>query len=240
MLYTVYIPKKQGESNEFCITSVIKEYLKLNQCCDGVICAPGYSSKTQNNHIEFWEKTFPEEIIKDRNFKAWVLEGMNGVATNKSFMDAVRLINHIDFINPGKNSGNDHRKMMAFFRSSHMIPENNGLDKQSFLESIEIDSVLIGSSNQSYNTYLKKPAAKGETDIMLIAANNRSTSGNAIWKFVENVSSYDLNEMDNIIGESVQAWEALLNQVRITSDIAPKEFKIDRSFLKEIAKEMVL
>ena len=74
------------------------------------------------------------------------------------------------------NALKDHSKMLFFLDPSSV---NGGLlnqkegdieleEAQSLLKGCEVKAVLIGSSNQSYNTYFKDPADKGEADVFMI------------------------------------------------------------------------
>ena len=237
MLYAIYIPKKKGETEEFNVTKVIKEYLKLNSCCDGVICSPGYSNRTASNHIEFWKRTFPKDIVGARNFKSWIIDGMNSVTGTTEFKEAAKKINHISFINEGWHTKKDHRKMIAFFSPETDDSDDTKRYGHKFFELNSIDAILIGSSNQSYNTYLRTPANKGESDLMLIATENTSSSDDSLKEFVENVTGPD---MRSDFGQTIENWAMLLRNVRITKDITPKGYDTDKKFLTDIAKEMVL
>lgn len=74
------------------------------------------------------------------------------------------------------NALKDHSKML-FFLDPHSVngelfkqnKEDMELeDAQLLLKSCNVKAVLIGSSNQSYNTYFKDPADKGEADVFMI------------------------------------------------------------------------
>lgn len=74
------------------------------------------------------------------------------------------------------NAMKDHSKML-FFLDQHSVNgrlfnQNNKdmelEEAQLLLNGCKVKAVLIGSSNQSYNTYFKDPADKGEADVFMI------------------------------------------------------------------------
>ena len=87
MLYIVYIPKRKGSDesddgkNLTNIVRVIQEYLKMRPSCSGVICAPGYMSKSDNTISNYWGQTFTEDVLKSNN---------SGVSKSRKLM--VRLL----------------------------------------------------------------------------------------------------------------------------------------------------
>lgn len=256
MLYIVYIPKRKGPDesddgkNLTNIVRVIQEYLKMRPSCSGVICAPGYMSKSDKNISNYWEQTFTEDVLKSNNSgvsksRKLIVRLLNGVSNedivdkNKKFLDGST---RFELINGGETSKKDHRKMMLFFSTDKSgINADNDAD---FLKQITIGAVLIGSSNQSFSTYNKLPAVKGEADVLLIAAEDKHSGGSELEQFLYNVSDSNIKQYD--IDTATQNWKTLLNNnCRITKDITPKELiddkKMidDRAFLHELAKEVL-
>lgn len=63
----------------------------------------------------------------------------------------------------------DHRKMMCFFtRKSSFRGVIDTHNLEEFIDSICVNAVLIGSSNQSKATYFDKFASKGEADVFIL------------------------------------------------------------------------
>ena len=256
MLYIVYIPKRKGPDesddgkNLTNIVRVIQEYLKMRPSCSGVICAPGYMSKSDTTISDYWKQTFSEDVLKSNNPSAseprkLIVRLLNGVSNedivdkNKKFLDG---LTRFELINGGETSKKDHRKMMLFFHAKHNeIDADNDAD---FLKQIKIGAVLIGSSNQSFSTYNKLPANKGEADVLLIAAEDKYSGGSELEQFLYNVSDSNIKQYD--IDTATQNWKTLLNNnCRITKDITPKELIDDKNmtddgvFLHKLAEEVL-
>lgn len=172
MIYTFFMKKFQKDKAPFPTTLLVKKYLKLYGQNDIVISFPGYMGTTSKSIGKFLSKMcFPTNT--------YFTVGMNG--KNQMKLKSNVQDYHNSFFNKIKNINKplkDHSKMLFFLDSSSV---NRGLfnqnkedveleEAQSLLKGCKVKAVLIGSSNQSYNTYFKNPADKGEADVFMINA----------------------------------------------------------------------
>lgn len=168
----IYIPKYEKEKVPFKITLIIQKVI-VNEMIDGLIFMPGYMSSSLSTI-----QNFVVEMRKIGVDKKTILlfNGMNGgllLPSSQSVRDEhlnqYRQRNKTIKITQNKNLA-DHRKMLFFFKEK--IPLSNDLnlsidEYQSFLSSITIVGMLIGSSNQSFATYFTT-ARKGEADLLML------------------------------------------------------------------------
>lgn len=172
MIYTFFMKKFQKDKAPFPTTLVVKEYLNLYGQNDIVISFPGYMGTTSKSIGKFLSKMcFPTNT--------YFTVGMNGKNQMK-FKSNVQNY-HNSFFNKIKNINKplkDHSKMLFFLDPSsvnrglfNQNKEDVELEKaQSLLKGCKVKAVLVGSSNQSWNTYFKDPADKGEADVFMINA----------------------------------------------------------------------
>lgn len=180
-MYTLYIPKYEGDSIAFAITSVIRSFVNIlpDEC--NMLMAPGFMS-TGASTI----KHFIDELEKDTTGGRKVIyiglfHGMNGYYNVSSVSPAVPIRDyHLNYIGASKHlreitisckKRRDHRKMIFFCHYPGEVPSK--IDKDNFeeyLRLITIDGILMGSSNQSDKTYYGGAsgiADKGEADILM-------------------------------------------------------------------------
>lgn len=170
MIYTFFMKKFQKDKAPFPTTLVVKEYLNLYGQNDIVISFPGYMGTTSKSIGKFLSKMcFPTNT--------YFTVGMNG--KNQMKLKSNVQDYHNSFFNQIKNINKplkDHSKMLFFLDPNSV---NGGLlnqkegdielkDARLLLKGCTVKAVLIGSSNQSYNTYFKDPADKGEADVFMI------------------------------------------------------------------------
>lgn len=178
-LYTVYLPKVKGERLlDRKINILFKEFSQGLSCiCNGkytVISSPGYLSRSDKEIENFF--THLSDILLGTSISLGFLKGMNSLDTIKKhyiIMDRLSCASESPFhfrrllLNLDENS-DDHRKMLFFLTHDEMIDEIvtvKTIDK--FLESISVNGVLIGSSNQSNSSYFDNNAKKGEADVFM-------------------------------------------------------------------------
>ncbi|MBR6984118.1 MAG: hypothetical protein IKH75_11460 [Ruminococcus sp.] len=176
-MYTVFIPKYEYDSTPFRITKVISTFMK-NSCCDCIISSPGYLSTTSNT-IKTFLANLNRDINNSKKIYISFLNGMNGARllsnNNTIRQEHVSLLGTTGYLYPLITNCidyKDHRKMMFFIDCNGNVP--GVLDKNnynSFIDSSRLLGVLIGSSNQSLNTYYggsnSRSADKGEADILM-------------------------------------------------------------------------
>ncbi|MBQ8975834.1 MAG: hypothetical protein IJ078_00200 [Succinivibrionaceae bacterium] len=186
MLELLYIPKYKGEKQLFKIGQVVS--LVFEELCNrtlkfpfGIIMSPGYLSTTQNTIHEYVNK-FLKVVNHQNKFRqmyAGLFVGMNGgINVNKQSNTILdqhlcefksKQINQLMFKSKPKNK--DHRKMIFFFVFKSdpkvFLPSTiTKTDIHSFTENISVEYMLVGSSNQSNNTYYSSTASHGEADIL--------------------------------------------------------------------------
>ena len=201
-MYSLYIPKYKNDKPEFLITKVVKQickniclYKQENSNYNfGLFMVPGYLSTTTSTVSSFVNQ-FPSQQQNQFNVTPYVddigiFDGMNG----KKFVDyknkdqhgtdIILSIHKKLFSNMGyhfiefktKQIVADHRKILFFFkydRNDYAIPQTFGsCDIAEFMSKVEVEFLIIGSSNQSYTTYFggcqtNSPSAdKGEADVL--------------------------------------------------------------------------
>lgn len=185
MLYINYLPKIQGENPDFKIVVSLKKCMKLYSGNNNIISSPGYlSSKT---YVHDFVNEF-SNIVPDGN-KIYIgyFKGMNRIS-GSAVMNIIdehykemQNMGKFEKLNMKISNRPDHRKMMfiygikaqPLFDFKTDILDVNSQDK--FLESIIVNAVLLGSSNQSYSTYYggkNRQADKGEADVLLFTLDN--------------------------------------------------------------------
>ncbi|MGN0643050.1 MAG: hypothetical protein ACI4JJ_07870 [Huintestinicola sp.] len=205
-MYTVYIPKYQGEKPDFLITKVLSKYMDSTGYTNNIILSsPGYMSTT-NNTIDEYLSRFENEIINLREkINMCIFNGMNGTRKTYPSGPTIREAHenritrsvYLNLISVNCSAKIDHRKMMFFIRFLTNTNNYNNLNLnnyQEFLRNIEVHGVLIGSSNQSLNTYFggshSLQADKGEADILMFTEDDAAHGM---------LDSEGVDEMNNII-----------------------------------------
>ena len=194
-LFLTYIPKVKGESVDFRIVDVIKTCMKFYPNGNNIISSPGYMSKTLKSISDFvnnFQKIVPSKEI----IRIGYLKGLTGTVKPGSLniIDEHynKLIGTKKFqkINIKMSNKSDHRKMIFFFGINNTPSFNfssdtlNKKNVQKFLDSISVNAILLGSSNQSYNTYYGgsvKKADKGEADILMFIEDNINQSNDSMF-----------------------------------------------------------
>lgn len=189
-VYSLYIPKYAKDKSLFLVTRIVhllaKHHIDLNHPF-GILMAPGYLSCSYKTIREFTER-FPLDFpVGNSEVYIGIFKGMNsnngtmgyksGLTIHKVHSGFYKQKNYRFITLCWKNDITDHRKMLFFFtlKNSPIIPYIQRSDISKFINNIDVDYVLIGSSNQSMNTYFgnnKGIADKGEADLLLF--NDRS------------------------------------------------------------------
>ena len=152
-MYSVIIKKNENDYSPFGVNLVLSHYISSFGKDDILVAYPGYQS-TKKDTIDCLcaelRKIAPSNSI-------YFAKGMNGQATEKTTGKTIHDC-HIPTIDPLCFGNTDHTKCIAFVDKGALTANN-----------IITKALLIGSSNISYNTYIKSPAPKGEMDVLLIA-----------------------------------------------------------------------
>lgn len=186
-MYTLYIPKYKGDNPPHFVKTVvnaISQYCLDKNSPFGIFMAPGYLSQSEHT-IQDFTSDFPFSSLNNspiKNSYLGIFRGMNSqniITLNNGQPDTILNVHSKEYKNIGNNWINlsckahkeDHRKMLFVFSLDYSCKTTIPLkiDKtniDAFLKLVNVNFVLIGSSNQSHNTYFTH-ATKGEADILL-------------------------------------------------------------------------
>ena len=236
MIYSIFMRKIQGESVPFPTTIVVQEYIdKFVKDNDIVITFPGYmSNKNKTIHNFISAINFPQNT----HFTV----GMNGARIVKTTGVTIQEEHNKNFtlkVSGLVPSQRDHAKMMFFFDNDQPLTNINVTQ----LLTMNVKAVLLGSSNQSQNTYFNLTADKGEADIFLfegryIAHDEQINE--------ENIENRVKNFHQNIIRGETRFWEpfrtinADYNIEKLNDEIIlMKDLGVHRDLLNKIFKESI-
>ena len=91
-MYTLYLPKYQGDPWEYLITKTIKEYMQVIDYDCVILLSPGYLSKT-NNTIKMFVDKFSNTLTpcgKAGIPQIGIFNGMNGSQKTSSSSNTIR------------------------------------------------------------------------------------------------------------------------------------------------------
>lgn len=174
MLYTIFIKKNENEKVNV-LSQLVEEYYRLNPNMF-ILGWPGYIGKSQSS-IDDFAKIFTtaNPIPNGFFFKPLNETMLNSGITNTNYLNSTFGNNQLN-----QKGLKDHSKIMAFLELNNPYNKstiNDEISNHNFI----VKCLVIGSSNQSANTYCKSPAQKGEMDVMMVDFNN----DNEIKAFVE-------------------------------------------------------
>lgn len=179
-MYSLFIPKYQSEPVPFLITKTIKNYMKATNYKNDFIISPGFMSNKTHNIDDFVTNLYND--ISCKEIHIGLFNGMNGTFSLKTISQNIReyhqdvLSKNYNVIPLLPNTKRDHRKIIFFFKNKNWDYCNtiNICNYDNFINSIEMDAILIGSSNVSNTTYYagnSKTADKGEADVFIFLDN---------------------------------------------------------------------
>lgn len=166
-----------------------------------------------------------------------LLNGMNGAYPVRLIPTITNRENHINNLRPNyfseikldSNTEIDHRKMICFFTSKSTFTNTiNKTNLDFFLDTVCVNAILLGSSNQSNSTYFDPLAKKGEADIFMF----RDT----YWSPLKKKEETFTNLSDDFYRESFSEFE---NGV-LSESVYGKGDTNSESFLKNVLKELLL
>ena len=123
-----------------------------------IVCLPGYMSTTKQT-IQY----YCTHLNLNKSHRVTFLEGVNGRRAVNGVTNNIQQ-EHNSYFNGVLNNlsnGKDHSKMIFYLETEHDVVS---------VENCTIKALLIGSSNQSYETYFgsSKKRNKGESDIFIV------------------------------------------------------------------------
>ena len=204
MLYTVYLPKKKGTRG--IITKWLEYYSKLTCYRNNLIMSPGYLSKSENR-INMFVTSLKNTMYPHSPFKIGILNGMNGhyiMPSGNTILEcheiAIGGMNDVDWLKLKSNGLVDHRKIMVFYSeigNMSLTSISSEKEIEEFLGGINVNAVLLGSSNQSCTTYFDRKAKKGEADIFMMSGSEKCGSFPTINSMLLDVKN-SVSNRDNI------------------------------------------
>lgn len=220
-LYLMYIPKVQGESTDFKLVKALKKCMKYYSGENNIISSPGYLSSLK--YVGDFVKEFEKIVPKKNSILIGYFKGMNKFNRLSGSCDLIDE-HYTKLIGTGKfkklkikiANKSDHRKMTFIYgiKESSLYDfesyELNSGTKDKFLDSIIVNAVFIGSSNQSYNTYYggaSSRAKKGEADVLMFVTDNVETLKNDM--YVDGTVIYE-----ELLGTSKEPHEYLKDILR--------------------------
>lgn len=229
MLYIVYLPKKEKEKiKDRKVNKMLEIYSKVTNYQNSIIASPGYMSKTAATISNYLKNL--SNIVTNGRIYYGIFNGMNGnhncqgVSILDRHQQEMKKYNFIN-INIDSKVNKDHRKVMCFFTlNNNIYKEINFKNYDDFLNEINVNAVLIGSSNQSDSTYFKAVADKGEADIFMFSGEWFDNQGKKKTITDENVISNDYIGSD---------------EITITKSWQGKAHTKTNEFLKEILKDLL-
>lgn len=193
-LYLSYIPKVSGETADFKIIKSLKKCMRFFKGKNNIISSPGYLSTS--TYVKDFVNKFKDIVPTGDKIYVGYFKGMNTFNHATGSCDLIDE-HYAEFLSTSSltkleieiSNKPDHRKMLFIFGINNNPTFNFDLkltaaSKKDFLESITVNAVLIGSSNQSYNTYYggtSGRATKGEADVLLFAADGPETMLNDMY-----------------------------------------------------------
>lgn len=168
-LYLVYIPKYQDSTPPFLITNIISQYMhNFRHGRDTtIISCPGCLSS--NERMDDYANNFRGIVPGCNKFGAF--RAYNGYNHRlNDFKNAiVNARPSITLLDIAARNHSDHRKMLFFIEESPntIVNINTRALANEYLDYANVQAVLIGSSNQSFNTYFSPTGRNGECDILM-------------------------------------------------------------------------
>lgn len=241
-MFTLFLPKVKDENlTNRLLNKMLKKYSEWTGHENAIISSPGFLSTGANSTIDFLSSLAGLLTDNKCNTEVGLLNGMNGAYFVRSITGLTNRNNHINNfpsnhfqeISLDANKEIDHRKMMCFFTRKEPFPkepfpkEIKKANLDNFLNTISVNAILLGSSNQSNKTYFNLIADKGEADIFLF----RETYWSPKNKHEESLPALTPDSYSNFFAEFENS--VLLKSVYGKGDSDPE------SFLKDILKDVL-
>lgn len=231
-MYTVYIPKYQGDKTNYNIIKVLNRYMAATDYNSTILCAPGYMNTSQKTTEEFYdeiEQTFrrTNQGEKERNVAIGIFNGMNGNNFISGSCKSLRELHEKEIAQHNFKlvplcckKAKEHQKMMFFMENIRTFKDNITCETyECFLKTVIVRAVMIGSSNQSLTTYYggpaKKNADKGEADVFMFINADKKAKDSIL-------ANTDKEDQNIVVSESLYVPGG-----------------VDETYLKSILKEFL-
>lgn len=162
-MYIFVVKKNCGDSGLCPLLLLIRNYLKSYGQNDFLLINPGYVSHKKTT-LDLFINEFPT-ALQNKNH-CYFSTGMNGKINAHPLA-----ITSQDYLNSfyGNHTckatfSKDHSKTIAFFDGNNV---KNNQDVETIIKTNKLKALAIGSSNLSYETYMKT-ATKGECDVLMV------------------------------------------------------------------------
>lgn len=159
MIYTIFFKKYQGDLTPFDSVKYLKRI--ISKCKNPFIVGwPGYISKTASTLDDFYYNLnpFANKQLHGFFFKPMLINMLKCGKTNEEYINDL-FGNH--YISQPRLD--DHSKILVVLD----LDDNSNRDIDLMNDIHDVKAILIGSSNQSFNTYFYSPTPKGEADVLL-------------------------------------------------------------------------
>lgn len=182
-MYSIYIPKYPNEKTPFKITEILNYYTSSITYDGLILSSPGYMSRTWKTIDEFIDSFKKNLNVSKKHWDFGLFNGMNGqsqISANlsiRTYHEQKLSKEGFNVINITSTFKEDHRKMLFFLQktapdSCYNTPFTlNKSNYNNFLRNFRVRAVMIGSTNQSRQSYYggkKGKADKGEADLFLL------------------------------------------------------------------------
>ena len=262
-MYTVYIPKYKGENPDFNIIKVIKLYMRSTDYDCGILSAPGYMNKNATDmYFTKTGKIFHKSRLgKNRNISVGIFNGVNGTTlinvgkkpgkiTCREYHENSIKSHGLNLIRIKCKKSSDHRKMIFFLENPDMrFISDEDMEKRDesrneelslanysdFLTNTKVRAIMIGSSNQSLQTYYGGSkglsADKGEADVFMFVDDS-------------DVKDAFVNTNDKLLQDSIVISKSIKvpgnsENEREENEREKNEREVDEEYLKSILEDFL-
>lgn len=159
MIYTIFFKKYQGDLTPFDSVKYLKRI--ISKCKNPFIVGwPGYISKTASTLDGFYDNLNPfvNKQLHGFFFKPMLINMLKCGKTNEKYIND--LFGNHSIPQPRLD---DHSKILVVLD----LDDNSNRNIDLMNDIYDVKAILIGSSNQSFNTYFYSPTPKGEADVLL-------------------------------------------------------------------------
>lgn len=233
MIYSIFLKKNEKDLKPFPIVRIVRNFLWMASEDVFILGWPGYIGRTSSSIDDFKKEiTTTKGVLNGYFFKA-----LNGNRIISHPTTGVP-INTNDYQNeifgnyccPSSNL-EDHSKILVFVKFTKEVIDKNLYDVLSN-KNFEVLALLIGSSNQSFNTYGKSPTPKGEADVFMFDSEFLQNSTDENQTICKLLYGEDNNPIEDYSGSTKKEKENI---------IISKQLKLDikQTTLKEIVLDLL-
>lgn len=216
MIYCIFFKKHQGDLATFDSVKYLQKV--ICKCKNAFIIGwPGYISRSKTTLDKFYNdlNPCPGYQLHGFFFQPMSIVSLSPSETNESYLN--KLFGGHSLPQPRLQ---DHSKILVILDLS----DSNNFEEDIETRNFNVKGIMIGSSNQSTNTYFVSPSPKGEADVLFIDIDE----GNGI-SDIQNVISYFGDNLINI--EKISNT----NNIEISKDILGR----GTGYLKDIVSKLL-